>query len=224
MDRGARWKRLARIGLAASVAGCAALWICDAWVARCARGRCFTSVTELPAAPVGLVLGCSEFLPDGRRNLYFQRRIDAAAELFRSGKVRALLVSGDNHRADYDEPTSMKAALVRAGVPQQFVACDFAGFRTLDSVLRAQRVFGQDRLLVVSQRFHAERAVFIARQHGIEAFGFDAAAVGGAAGLKTRLRETLARVAAVLDVAVLDTRPKFHGPAVHVELAAVIER
>ena len=196
------------------------LFFCDAWVARAARGRCLASVSEVPEAPVALVLGCSDYLPDGRKNLYFTRRIAAAAELFHAGRVRALIVSGDNHREGYDEPSAMKAALVREGIPAENVACDYAGFCTLDSVVRAREVFGQTRFIVVSQRFHCERAVFLARERGIEAFGFDATRVGGAAGLKTRLRESLARAMAVVDVALLDTRSKFLGPSVKVELAS----
>jgi SanA protein len=215
------WKRVGLALATATIALGAALAACDFWVARVAQGRCFSSLDLVPQAPVGLVLGCSERLRNGRRNLYFDRRIAAAAELFHSGRVRALIASGDNQRADYDEPSSMKAALVRAGVPEQFVTCDFAGFSTLDSVLRARDVFGQSRIVVVSQRFHAERAVFIAREHGIDVYSFDAAAVGGAVGLKLRPRESAARVAAVLDVALLNTEPKFRGPSVDVELAAL---
>ena len=212
-------KRLPWILATTALALGALVFVCDESVSRSARGRCFSNVSDVPQSPVALVLGCSEFMPDGRKNLYFERRIAAVAELFHAGKVRALIASGDNHRAGYDEPSAMKAALVRAGVPEANVVCDFAGFRTLDSVLRAKDVFGQSRFIVVSQRFHCERAVFIALQHGIEAFGFDADAVGGAGGLKTRLRESAARFVATLDVMLLNTRPKLGGPAVQVELA-----
>jgi len=109
----------------------------------------------------------------------------------------------------------MKDALIRAGVPAERVFCDYAGFRTLDSVVRAKEVFGQSRFLVVSQSFHNERAVYLARANGLDAYGFDAQAVGGAAGLKTRARELAARVAAVVDVA-LGTQPKFLGPPVEI--------
>ncbi|HUR27902.1 MAG TPA: ElyC/SanA/YdcF family protein [Planctomycetota bacterium] len=211
-----RSKQLAWLLLALTTIFCASVLLCDNWVARVASGRCFESVADVPEAPVALVLGCSEHLPDGRRNLYFARRIAAAAELFHANKVEALIVSGDNHCAEYDEPGAMKAALVAAGVPEEKLVCDFAGFRTLDSVVRARRVFGQNRLIVVSQRFHCERAVFLARAHGIEAFGLDAAAVGGAAGLRTRLREAAARTIAALDVSLLGTEPKFLGPPVEI--------
>ena len=216
--RAKTWRCLIGSAIIASIA---VLGLCDTWVSRAARGKCFACVTDVPDAPAALVLGCCEFLPDGRKNLYFERRIAAAAELFRAGKVQVLIASGDNHRADYDEPTAMKAALVRAGIPQDRVVCDFAGFRTLDSVLRAEQVFGQRRIVVVSQRFHCERAIFLAREHGIEAFGFDADEVGGPAGFKTRLRECAARFVAAMDVALLDTSPKFIGPPIKLALEPV---
>jgi SanA protein len=167
---------------------------------------------DLPRLPVALVLGCSKLLPDGRKNLFFERRIEAATELFHGGQVRFLLVSGDNGRVGYDEPSDMRAALVAAGVPADRIVLDHAGFRTLDSVVRAKQVFGLERLIVVSQRFHNERAVYLARAHGVEAYGYDAKDVGGVEGLTVRLREVVSRLAAVLDVEVLHSSPRFGGP------------
>jgi SanA protein len=170
------------------------------------------SVNELPEVDVGLVLGCSKQLGDGRPNAFFRARMSAAAELYRAGKVRYLLLSGDNSRTDYDEPSDMRRALVAAGVPGSRIVLDYAGFRTLDSVLRAKDVFGVRRLIVVSQRFHNERAVYLARAHGMEAFGFDARDIGGVEGLRVRLREVVSRMFAVLDVKVLHSEPRFPGP------------
>lgn len=166
----------------------------------------------LPITDVALVLGCSKQLGDGRRNLFFERRMAAAAELYRTGQVSYLLVSGDNSRPDYDEPSDMRAALVAAGVPASRIVRDHAGFRTLDSVVRAKQVFGLSELIVVSQRFHNERAVFLARAHGMRAYGYDARDVGGAEGLRVKLREVVSRLAAVLDVRVLGSTPRFGGP------------
>lgn len=212
--------RLAKIGLACVLAAGVVAIAMDAWVGAQASDACFEELERVPEAPVALVLGCSPRLADGRTNLYFARRIDAAVELYRSGRIHALIVSGDNRRADYDEPTAMKAALVAAGVPEERVYCDFAGFRTLDSVARADLVFGQRRIVVVSQRFHVERAVYLARQRGIEAFGYCARAVGGSSGLRVRAREVIARAAALVDAHVLHTEPRFVGPRVEVLLAA----
>ena len=168
--------------------------------------------SELPSVDVALVLGCSEHLADGRRNLFFDTRIQAAAELIRAQKVSYLLVSGDNSRAGYDEPTAMLEALVKKGVARQQIVRDYAGFRTLDSVVRAKDVFGLSRVIVVSQHFHAVRAVYLARANGLEAYGFDARAVGGAEGFWVGVREVFSRAAAVLDTTVLHTRPRFSGP------------
>lgn len=167
---------------------------------------------RLPVTNVALVLGCSKQLADGRKNLFFERRMAAAAELYRTGQVGYLLVSGDNSRPDYDEPSDMRAALVAAGVPASRIVRDYAGFRTLDSVVRAKQVFGLSELIVVSQRFHNERAVYLARAHGIHAYGYDARDVGGAEGLRVKLREVASRLAAVLDVRVLHSTPRFAGP------------
>jgi len=170
------------------------------------------SAADLPSTQVALVLGCSRQLGDGRRNLFFDRRIAAAAELFRTGKVQYLLVSGDNSQVGYDEPTDMLGALVAAGVPAARIVRDYAGFRTLDSVVRAKQVFGLREMIIVSQHFHNERAVYLARAHGIRAWGYDARAVGAAEGLRVRLREIVSRLAAVLDVKLLHSTPRFAGP------------
>lgn len=170
------------------------------------------TVESLPATGVGVVLGCRPELADGRPNLFFVTRIRAAVELYRSGKVTHLIASGDNGHAGYDEPTRMKQALMEAGVPASHISRDFAGFRTLDSVLRARDVFGVHRLTFISQRFHVERAVYLARANGIDAYALAASDVGGAGGALVQLRELFSRAVALLDVNVFHTRPRFAGP------------
>jgi SanA protein len=167
---------------------------------------------------VAVVLGAAPRLADGRVNLFFRPRLEAAARLFKAGRVKALIVSGDNGSKNYDEPMEMKRVLIELGVPEGKIVCDFAGFRTLDSMVRAKEVFGQSRFIVVSQRFHNERAVYLARASGIEAWGLNAKDVPVALSLKTFLREKLACVKAVLDVNVLHTQPKFLGEKVAVPL------
>lgn len=169
-------------------------------------------VTDLPKVHVGLVLGCSQRTRDGRRNLFFKRRIEAAVELFRADRVQYLLLSGDNSRTDYDEPSDMRRALIEAGIPPSRLLLDRAGFRTLDSVVRAKEVFGLRQVIVVSQHFHNERAVYLARARGLDAFGFDARDVSGREGLWMEVREAFSRLCAILDVRVLHTRPRFLGP------------
>lgn len=188
------------------------------WVAKRAEGRCFDEVNSLPEAPVAVVLGTSARLADGRANLFFLPRMEAAAALFKAGKVKALIVSGDNGTQGYDEPTDMKLALIKLGVPVERIVCDYAGFRTLDSVVRAKEVFGQQHVIFVSQRFHNARAIYLAQAFGIEAYGLDAKDVPVALSVKTFLREKLACVKAVLDVNLLGTRPKFLGEKVPVPL------
>ena len=153
------------------------------------------------------MLGCGKYT-QGRPNLYYKYRIDAAAQLWKAGKVDAILVSGDNSRKDYDEPSSMKSDLVEKGVPAEYITVDYAGFRTLDSVIRAKEIFGLDNYIVVSQPFHCQRAVYLANAKGQDVIGCCAADVGGGSGFKVRLRETLARAMAVLDI-MLSKSPKY---------------
>ncbi len=173
----------------------------------------FTMVTSA-AANAKKLFEASKTLANAQPNLFFYFRIEAAAGLFRAGRVNYLIVSGDNSREGYDEPTDMRDALMAAGVPAERIYRDYAGFRTLDSVIRAREIFGQDSITIVSQRFHNERAIFIARAHGIDAVGYNAVNMPQYRGLKTKAREWLARTRTVLDVWVLGTKPKFLGPPV----------
>ena len=208
-----RWRRrLARLVLA----GLLFVLACNLAVLVAAAGRVTPTghAEEAPARRAAVVMGCAPTLLGGWDNPYFTARIEAAAELWRAGKVEALIVSGDNHAEWYDEPTEMKAALVAAGVPEDRVVCDYAGFRTLDSVVRAKTVFGLDSFLVVSQDFHVRRAIFLGRCKGLDVRGYAARGVPfGHLSSRTLAREPLARVAAVLDVLV-GRRPRFGGPPV----------
>ena len=181
---------------------------------RSAKGRTYSDVRLIPHRRVGLILGCSKLLPGGNGNAFFHYRMVAAAELYRAGKVDYLLVSGDNHIHAYDEARDMKNYLVELGVPRDRIFCDYAGFRTLDSVVRARAVFGQTQVTIVSQEFHNRRAIFIARHSGVDAIGFNAHEVSAYYSLKTHCREQLATVNTILDVFVFQRRPKFYGPMV----------
>ena len=165
---------------------------------------------RLPTIEVALVLGAAPIGPEGGPNRYFEYRLDAAAALWHARKVKYLLVSGDNRRKDYDEPSAMREGLIRRGVPPEAIYRDFAGLRTLDSVLRAQSIFGQKRLIVVSQRFHLSRAIFLARDAGIEAWGFEARDVVRAYSLLTELRRYPSALRAYFDVW-FDTAPRHAG-------------
>jgi len=199
--------------LAAVIGACQ--WI----VTRAGRDRLYDKVGNVPVCEVGLLLGTSDKQANGNNNPFFDNRITAAAELYKAGKVRHLLVSGDNCRKGYDEPALMKNALLAAGVPDTAMTVDCAGFRTLDSVVRAKKVFGLTRFTIISQRFHNQRALLIARHEGLDAIGFCAADIRLRYGLKTQIREAFARVKAVLDLYVLHTGPRFLGPLIKIPLA-----
>lgn len=175
-------------------------------------GRIYRSVDQIPQHEVALLLGTGKTTPRGNPNLHFNQRIAAAAALFRAGKVRHLLVSGDNHIASYDEPTDMRDALVAAGVPTNAVTCDYAGFRTLDSVVRAKTVFDLQEFTIISEEFHCPRALWIARQHGLEAVAFAAPDLSARWSARVKARESLARVWCAMDLYVLGRRPHFPGP------------
>lgn len=180
-----------------------------------ASGRTYNSSSDIAANRVGLVLGTSPKLVNGRKNLFFQYRIDAAVKLFRSGKIDYLLVSGDNGSRYYDEPTAIKKALMEKGIPEDRIYLDYAGFRTLDSVVRAKEIFGQCSFTVISQQFHNERAIFLARFKGIEAIGFNARDVKGRNGLKVKIREVLARAKVFVDI-IFQVEPKFLGEKISI--------
>ena len=179
-----------------------------------ASGRTYSDVHAIPHRTVGLVLGCKKYLADNRPNLFFRNRVAAAAELYRQGKVDYLLVSGDNHILGYDEPADMKNELVTEGVPAEKIYLDYAGFRTLDSVVRAKEVFGLAQITIISQKFHAQRAIFIANHRGLDAIAFNAPDVDAYDSFGTRVREHFARLKAVLDIYVLRKQPHFLGEKV----------
>lgn len=192
--------------------------LCNIWVVKSSKSQIYTTVSEIPSKDVALLLGTRRILGSGRENLYFRYRVDVAAKLYHEGKVKHIIVSGDNHVHSYNEPEDMQLALMELGIPEDKITLDFAGFRTLDSVVRCKKVFQQNSFTVISQRFHNERAIFIANKYGIDAIALDAKDVGAAYGRKTRLREYLAKVKAVLDLYLLRKQPKFLGEKINIEL------
>ncbi|MDN4051287.1 vancomycin high temperature exclusion protein [Escherichia fergusonii] len=178
------------------VAG-ATIFIADRAMVNASKQLTWSDVNAVPARNVGLLLGARP------GNRYFTRRIDTAAELYHAGKVKWLLVSGDNGRKNYDEASGMQQALIAKGVPAKVIFCDYAGFSTLDSVVRAKKVFGENHITIISQEFHNQRAI-----------GFNAPDLNMKHGLYTQLREKLARVSAVIDAKILHRQPKYLGPSV----------
>ena len=177
-----------------------------------ASGKIFRSTVTIPTNAVALVLGTSKKTSRGNPNLHFNQRIEAAAALFNAGKVRHLLVSGDNSVKNYDEPTDMRDALVEAGVPRDAITCDYAGLRTLDSVVRAKTVFGLTNFTIVTEEFHCPRSVWIARRHGLDVVAFAAPDLSVRWSARVKTREALARVWCAVDLYVVNRQPKFSGP------------
>jgi SanA protein len=206
------FRRLIVAGLLLAILATAPTFVANRICKKAAAGRVFTSVESVPSNNVGLVLGTSKLTKHGKPNLHFNQRIAAAAALYRAGKVHHLLVSGDNHTASYDEPTDMRNALMAAGVPTDAITCDYAGFRTLDSVVRAKEIFGLSQCTIISEDFHCPRAVWIARQHGLDAIAFAAPDVSLKSwSLRADVREQLARSWCAVDLYVLHRDPKFLG-------------
>lgn len=170
---------------------------------------------KLPKTKVAVVLGTAPNLVNGYQNYYFTYRIEAATKLYQSGKVTHFILSGDHGHKNYNEPEAMKQALIKNGVPENVIYLDYAGFRTLDSMIRAKEIFGQKEFIVVSQEFHNQRAVYIARQNGINAFGYNAKDVNKNAGLKTNIREYFARTKVFID-SFFGVQPKFLGERIEI--------
>jgi len=174
------------------------------------KNRIYSSTEEIPANKIGLLLGTGKYLTNGHVNLYYKYRLDAAYELFRSGKIKYILISGDNSRKDYDEPSMMKEDLIAMGIPASRIELHYAGFRTFDSAVRCKEVFCERSITVISQQFHNERALFIAQNKGIKAVGFNAKDVNRRYGITTNVRERLARTKLMLDI-LFGIGPKFLG-------------
>ncbi|MEQ9304327.1 MAG: ElyC/SanA/YdcF family protein [Marinoscillum sp.] len=180
------------------------------WIVSTTQDRIYYNISEVPPKKVALLLGTSKRTIKGGTNKYFAERMKTAAELYHRGVVSHIIVSGDNQTVYYNEPRDMLNALKELGVPEGAVTMDYAGFRTLDSVVRSKEVFGQDELMIITQDFHCYRALFIADFHGIDAVAFSA-------DNKDQLpwtlavREIFARSNAVLDLYIFNRDPKFLG-------------
>ncbi|WP_333697345.1 SanA/YdcF family protein [Bacteroides congonensis] len=203
-------RKLLYITLIIAIPCVISLIVCNQTIKKHTAAQIYNEVITIPQNKVGLLLGTSPKLKNGNNNLYFDYRILAAVELYKAGKIKYILISGDNRREDYNEPEEMKKALMQKGIPEKFIYLDYAGFRTLDSVVRAKEVFGQNQLTIISQRFHNERAIYLAEKNGINAIGYNAKDVNAYAGLKTNIRELLARVKMFIDLAI-DKQPHFLG-------------
>lgn len=215
LSRVLTWRFLLRSILLLIVLTGFSLWFCNWKVERFAEGKIYYRVDEIPHRKVGLLLGTSKMLANNYENLYFRYRIEAAVALYKAGKIDFILISGDNGNDNYNEPVDMQNALIEAGVPESRIYLDYAGFRTFDSVFRANYIFGQKSFTIISQPFHNERAIYIAQHLGLDAIGFNAQDVNAKFGFKTLLRERFARVNMFLDF-LISTEPKFYGESIEI--------
>ena len=199
--------RIIKISITVGVLFLTLIGAANLWVLSDTHTYVYDQVERVPFNAVGMVLGTSKNTRSGNPNLHFQTRMDAAAALYHSGKIKHIILSGDNMTRYYDEPKAMKAELLLRGVPDYDMTLDTAGFRTFDSVVRLKKVFGVNSCTIISEKYHVHRAVFISRHYDLKAIGFSAADVPFFYGLRSRSREVLARVKAVLDVYLLDTEP-----------------
>jgi len=180
------------------------------WIIQSTSDQIYYNTTEVPSRKVALLLGTSKRVVGGGDNKYFKERVEAAADLYHRGVIKHIIVSGDNNTVYYNEPKDMYNALVELGVNKGDITLDFAGFRTLDSVVRSKLIFGQDELIIITQDFHCYRALFIAQHYDISAVAFSADNKDPLP-VSLALREVLARTNTVLDLFIFNRTPKFLG-------------
>ena len=204
-----RWMK--RIFLTLSFLFISLFIFCNLWIVRSTKDSVFSDVNKVPHHRIALVLGTSHKTSKGDPNPYFEKRIETAAELYKKGKIDHLILSGDNRSIYYNEPMAMLKALLKKGVPASAITLDYAGLRTLDSIVRCKEIFGQDKFVIITQPFHSYRALFISQYHDINAIAMVAEEPDFEYSFKVRLREYLARTKAVLDLYVLKTSPRFLG-------------
>ncbi len=185
--------------------------LANIWVIVQTSGSLYENIADVPESKLALVLGTSKYMVGGGINPYFKNRIEAAVQLYRAGKVKHILVSGDNRTIYYNEPETMKKELLRSGIPEAHITLDYAGLRTLDSIVRSKEVFGQNRFTIVTQKFHGYRAIFISQFYNIETTCFIAGDVPITNSPLLMIREFLARPLAIIDLYLLKTSPKFLG-------------
>lgn len=210
-------KRVLIVFSALLIVAVTAVIYCNYDVKRAAEGRTYENVSQIPARRVGLLLGTNPKGRTGAPNPYYTARINATAELYRSGKILRILISGANPSEAYNEPEQMKADLMAQGVPDSVIYLDYAGLRTLDSIVRAKEIFGLHVFTIISQQFHNERALYLSRAEGIDAIAFNAGDFQNRWWqLRMKCREYLARTKAHIDL-LIGLQPHFLGKRVEIE-------
>lgn len=214
--------RILKLGLKTIIIFAVSIVIMYLFVSIYSKKYIYDSIEEIPYNDVALVLGTSKYLYNGRVNMYFKFRMDAAYELYKSGKIKFILVSGDNRHRFYNEPRQMRLDLIRLGVDKKHIFLDFAGFRTRDSIIRANKVFNLTNFTIVSQPFHNERAIFIARQKNINVVAYNARNVRKLYRIRQFPRELAARVLMIVDI-IFNKPPKFYGDNIIIEETSNME-
>ncbi|NDL65996.1 outer membrane permeability protein SanA [Acerihabitans arboris] len=184
----------------------------DRWISWKTAPYIYEDLQQLPHRQVGVVLGTAKYYRAGVINQYYLYRIQGALNVYNSGKANYLLLSGDNALQSYNEPVTMRRDLIAHGMPAGDIVLDYAGFRTLDSIIRTRKVFDTNDFTIITQRFHCERALFIAMRMGIQAQCF---AVPSPKNMfSVRLREIGARLGTLSDLYLLKREPRFLGPQI----------
>jgi len=181
------------------------------WIHKTSSWHIFSSLDNLPLHNVWMVFGTSKYTPDGRQNLYFLYRINAVLSLRKAKKITYILVSGDNWRQWYNEPEMFRDALVEQWIPANRIVLDYAGFSTLDSVVRANKVFNVSSMLVISQEWQVRRAITICQAYTIVCDAYLAQDLPISWSLRIHLREVLARVKVLGDLYIWHAKPTYLG-------------
>ncbi|HMV09832.1 MAG TPA: ElyC/SanA/YdcF family protein [Cyclobacteriaceae bacterium] len=205
------WKWLKRLAISGVIAVILLFYLSNVWVVNSTKSYVYTDYNKLPNHRVALVLGTSNKTISGQPNDFFVKRMETAAELYKLGKIDHFILSGHNPSQFYNEPMEMKKALMIRGVPSEAITLDYAGLRTLDSVIRSKEIFGQDKIIIITQPFHSYRALFISHYYDIEAVAMVTEGPAYESSFKVRVREYFARTKAVLDLYVFKTSPRFLG-------------
>lgn len=204
------WKRVVK-GTLITLVSCALLLIViNLWVVNSTSDNVYTADETLPSNDVAVVMGTAMKLTSGKPNPFFEYRIQKAAELYQTGKVKYFIVSGDNRTKYYNEPIEMKKALIKSGVPDSVITLDYAGLRTLDTIVRCKEIFGQDTITIITQPFHCYRALFISKYYNMNAVAV-MTEDPKPTDVRVYVREYFARAKAVLDLYVFKTSPRHMG-------------
>ncbi len=205
------WRWFKRVTIYAAVFLILFIAICNIWLVLSTQKQVYGTAEVAPHRSVALVLGTSRKLSDGRANPYFENRMQTTYDLYKTGKVDYIIVSGDNRSRYYNEPLEMRKALIAKGVPSGIITLDYAGLRTLDSIVRCKEIFGQESIVIITQSFHSYRSLFISNYYEMDAIVVVADEPGVWQSLQVLTREVLARPLAILDLYLFNTSPRFLG-------------